>query len=84
MDDSERSRSNLRSLSGAGFEFTGAIVGFTLVGYWIDRHYQTSPRYLLICFGVGLIGATYNLIKHAMASAREMDRKFAEGRKKGR
>ncbi len=80
MTDGKRQQSNLRLLSGMGFEFAAAIVGFTLIGYWIDRHYESSPRYLLICFGAGLIGATYNLIKQTMAVAREMDRKSGRDR----
>ncbi len=62
-----------RSMAGIGFEFVSAIVGFTLVGYWADRHFETSPRYLLIGFGLGVIGASYNLIKAVRSVSRSTD-----------
>ena len=48
---------------GIGFEFVAAVVGFTLVGYWVDRHYDSSPAGILIGLALGLIGATYNLVR---------------------
>jgi len=81
VTDKRRGKPAWGLLSGIGFEFVAAIVGLALVGYWIDRHYQTSPRYVLIGFGVGLVGATYNLIRQTGALTRETDRQSKKKRK---
>ena len=52
--------------AGLGIELLGAILGFTLVGLWIDSHYDTSPWGLLICIGLGFIGGFYNLIRQSL------------------
>ena len=35
-------------LAGTGVELAAAVGGFALLGYWIDRHYDSSPWGLLI------------------------------------
>lgn len=51
-------------------EFAGAVAGFALLGYWIDRHFGSSPWGLLACVALGLIGGTYNLIRASLAASR--------------
>lgn len=58
-------------LLGIGFEFAAAVAGFTLVGYWFDRHYGHSPWGVLVGAGLGLIGGMYNLIRESLAASRE-------------
>lgn len=58
-------------LSGIGVELVGAVVGFTLVGYWIDRHFGSSPWGLLIGLGLGLVGGMYNLIRQSLLASKE-------------
>lgn len=53
-------------LASLGFEFTAAVAGFVLVGYWIDRHYGTYPRWILIGAVLGIVGGMYNLIRAAL------------------
>lgn len=65
MADNDRT-SGLR-LAGVGMEFAAAVAGLSLLGYWIDRHYGSSPWGLLICAALGLVGGTYNLIRQATA-----------------
>jgi F0F1-type ATP synthase assembly protein I len=48
-----------------GFELVCAVAGFTFVGFWIDRHYSSSPRGTLIGLLLGLIGGFYNLFRGA-------------------
>jgi F0F1-type ATP synthase assembly protein I len=50
-------------LAGLGVELLGAVLGFTLLGLWIDRHYGTGPWGLLVCLVLGLVGGFYNLIR---------------------
>ena len=53
-------------LAGLGAELAGAILGFVLVGYWIDRSFDTSPWGLLICALFGLIGGLYNFFRSSL------------------
>jgi F0F1-type ATP synthase assembly protein I len=66
---SEDSRSWVR-LSSIGFELVAAVVGFTLAGYWWDRHYGTDPWGLLIGAVLGLVGGMYNLIRQSLLASR--------------
>lgn len=56
---------------GVGLELAGAVAGFTLIGYWIDRHYGSYPWGVVICVALGLIGGMYNLIRESLAASRE-------------
>ena len=64
-----RERPALRG-AGLGIELLGAILGFTVLGFWIDKHFDTAPWGLLICIVVGFVGGFYNLIR---TSLRELD-----------
>lgn len=52
--------------AGLGIELLGAILGFTLLGLWIDSHYDSSPWGLLVCIGLGFVGGFYNLIRQSL------------------
>jgi ATP synthase protein I len=58
-------------LSGVGFELAGAVAGFTLIGYWADRHYGTGPWGLIAGVILGLVGGLYNLVKQSLRAVRE-------------
>ena len=60
--------------AGVGVEFAAAVAGFTLVGFWIDRHYDSRPWGVLIGAFLGLTGGMYNLIRESLAAFREIDR----------
>ena len=57
--------------SGIGVEFAGAVAGFALIGYWIDGHYGTSPKAMLIGSVLGIVGGGYNLIRASLSATRE-------------
>lgn len=63
----------MRRLAGLGFEFFGVIVGSLLLGTWIDRSYNTSPRGVLICAILGILGGLYNLIRSAQKAFKESE-----------
>ncbi|HEY8022725.1 MAG TPA: AtpZ/AtpI family protein [Thermoanaerobaculia bacterium] len=67
-----------------GFELVGAVAGFTLVGFWIDRHYRTYPWGVLIGLALGLVGGMYNLIRESLAASREArsETKTTDGRRR--
>jgi F0F1-type ATP synthase assembly protein I len=60
--------------SGVGVEFAGAVAGLALVGYWIDRRYESGPWGLLIGLAIGLTGGLYNLVRESLQAAREAQR----------
>lgn len=61
-----------------GFEFAAAVCGFSLLGYWIDRHWQIEGRWgLIVCAGLGVVGGLYNLIRQALAATAETSGKTA-------
>ena len=69
-DDSEPSKhstggSPMRA-AGSGLELAAAIGGTCLLGYWIDRHFDSSPWGILICATIGITGGLYNLIRRTL------------------
>jgi F0F1-type ATP synthase assembly protein I len=65
LDRKRSDRARMGRLYSSGFEFAAAVAGFTLIGWWIDHHYDSSPKALLIGLALGLVGATWNLIRGA-------------------
>jgi F0F1-type ATP synthase assembly protein I len=57
--------------SGIGLEFAGAIAGFALLGYWIDRRFATSPWGLAVGVVLGMVGGLYNLVRESFQATRE-------------
>ncbi|HEX3527455.1 MAG TPA: AtpZ/AtpI family protein [Thermoanaerobaculia bacterium] len=71
MAEEPQQRGNWTKLSGIGIELAAAVAGFTLAGYWWDRHFHTGPWGLLIGLALGLVGGTYNLIRQSLNASRE-------------
>ncbi|HEX7183774.1 MAG TPA: AtpZ/AtpI family protein [Thermoanaerobaculia bacterium] len=71
MADDSKQRASWVRLSGIGFELVAAVAGFTLIGYWWDRHFQTEPWGLLVGALLGLVGGMYNLIRQSLLASRE-------------
>ena len=67
----EPQQASWTKLSGIGIELAAAVAGFTLVGYWWDRHFHTQPWGLLIGIALGLVGGMYNLIRQSLIASRE-------------
>ncbi|MBI1827544.1 MAG: AtpZ/AtpI family protein [Planctomycetes bacterium] len=59
--------------SGIGVEFAAAVIGFSLVGLWLDHHFGWSPWGVLVGAALGLIGGTYNLIRESLAAFKPPD-----------
>ena len=67
--------------AGLGMELVGAVAGFAFLGFWIDRHYETSPWGVLISTVLGLIGGLYNLIRQSLAAfSRSQPRQGQQGK----
>lgn len=71
MAGKRRDRPGWIRFSGIGFEFGAAVIGFTLIGYWIDRHYNSGPTGVLVGAALGIIGGGYNLVRESLAASRE-------------
>jgi len=48
---------------GLGTELAASVAGMLLIGYFLDKYFNTSPWLLLVGSAVGLIGGFYNFIK---------------------
>ncbi len=68
MAEEPESGGRWQGLAGIGFELVGAVVGLTLIGYWWDRHFGSSPWGLLTGAILGLIGGMYNLIRQSLSA----------------
>ena len=68
--------------AGLGLEFFGVVFGSVLLGTWIDRSYDTSPRGVLICAILGIFGGLYNLIRSALRALKSSE--AAQGKRRDR
>lgn len=69
-------------LATIGIEYAAAVAGFGLLGWWVDTRWDTKPFGVLIGAALGLIGATYNLVRESMAAFKVPPRSSdAEGEK---
>jgi len=57
-----------------GAELVAAVVGLTLVGYWVDRSWGTAPKGVAIGAGLGLVGGFYNFFRQAWLLVKEQQR----------
>jgi F0F1-type ATP synthase assembly protein I len=71
MDEDRKQTPNWTKLAGVGVELAAAVAGFTLAGYWWDRHFHTEPWGVLIGVALGLIGGMYNLIRQSLLASKE-------------
>ena len=56
------------------------MAGLTLVGYWIDGKFATSPWGVLGGLAMGLTGGIYNLVKASLAAVREANNQDTHAR----
>lgn len=66
-----------------GLDFGYSVVGMVLLGLAIDYFAKTSPRALIICAVLGLIGGGYRFIREALAMNRSNNRVGRGGRDGG-
>lgn len=71
MPEPSEQQSSWVRFSALGVELAAAILGFTLVGYWVDRHWGTAPWGLVVGVLLGVVGGLYNLIRQSLAASQE-------------
>ncbi len=66
--DEDKDNLSRRNLAGAeiGFEFAGSVGLFCLIGFFVDRHWQTAPFGLIAGAVVGFVVGTYMLVRKAL------------------
>ncbi len=64
--DKDRFSSSSWKYTGVGFELAGSIIIFAMIGYFVDRHWKSSPWGVLIGCLVGIVVGMYLLIKEAL------------------
>jgi len=52
-------------LMGAGLELAISIGGLTVVGWLLDKHFETAPWLLIVGMAMGMVGGFYNLWRTA-------------------
>jgi|GEM_PF-1199931 len=65
-------RRNSRSLApiGLGVEFAALLVAATVLGLWVDRHYDTAPWGSVLGALAGLAGGLYHFLRSAQRAWR--------------
>jgi F0F1-type ATP synthase assembly protein I len=63
-----------------GTELAGAILALTLLGWWVDRRFETDPWGVLIGACLGIVGGLYNLVRVAVREALGVEKKEEEDR----
>lgn len=54
--------------AGIGVNYVAGVAGFGLFGWWLDGQWDSAPWCVLIGVALGLVGATYNLVRETMAA----------------
>lgn len=53
------------AVSGIGIEFICEVGAMILIGWWLDRHFATSPTWTLVGVGVGFTIGLIRLVQFA-------------------
>lgn len=62
--------------SAIGWEIAIPIFSGPLIGFFLDRQFGTDVRWTMILMGVGLLVATYSVIKHVNQEMHKMNREL--------
>jgi len=56
----------LRRMVGAGVELAATVVAAGLLGFWIDKKFETTPIWLIVGIVLGVVGGMYNMIRQTV------------------
>jgi len=72
----------LAPFMGLGTELAASVAGMLLIGYFLDKHFGTSPWLLLAGAVVGMVGGFYNFIREIQKlSKSQRDKRDNKSRK---
>lgn len=66
------------SLAGMGFDLAASVGVGMLLGWWIDRRFETGPWGTIICASMGIVGGLLNFVRAGQRAAREAQRRAEE------
>ena len=58
------------ALASAGIDVAASVLGFTLLGLWLDRHCGWTPWATISGALIGILGGLYNLVRSELKAAR--------------
>lgn len=58
-------------MASSGLDLAIVLVGFTAVGWWLDRHFGWYPRATVTGAILGVVGGLANFLRSALALSRE-------------
>ncbi|MFH1419784.1 MAG: AtpZ/AtpI family protein [Planctomycetota bacterium] len=64
-----------RWAAGAGLELAATMGGACLLGWWIDRKFDTEPWGMVVCAVIGIVGGLYNLIRRSVRDMLRQNRR---------
>ena len=73
-----RRRRSEMGLAGMGFDLAASVGVGTLIGWWIDRQYDTEPWGLVVCAMIGIVGGLFYFAKVGHRAARRAEREQEE------
>lgn len=59
--------------AGLGMEIVAGVAGFVILGWWLDRRFETGRTWLIVGSILGSVGAFYHLIRQAVRMQRETE-----------
>lgn len=65
-------------LAGIGLDLAASVGVGTLLGWWIDRRFDTAPWGTIICASIGIIGGLLNFVRAGQRAARESQEEALE------
>ena len=68
------------SLAGMGFDLAASVGVGALLGWWIDRRYDTAPWGVIICSSMGIVGGLLNFVRAGQRAARRAERRAEQMR----
>ena len=76
---SVRTALSASEFAGIGIEFAATILVFVFLGVWLDKHFGSTPWFVLIGVFVGAAGGFFSMYRKVMAAQRrDADRRKAE------
>jgi ATP synthase protein I len=71
-------------IAGMGMDLAASVGVGALLGWWLDRRFDTTPWATIVCSTIGIVGGLVNFIRKAQRAARASQRNAQEARRESR